>query len=34
MAAECKVYSSMGHGTGICKMSNGGVFRVFFERYG
>ncbi|MBU2809738.1 hypothetical protein HF285_16115 [Acidithiobacillus ferrooxidans F221] len=28
--AECKVYSSMGHGTGICKMSNGGVFRVMF----
>ena len=28
--AECKVYSSMGHGTGICKMSNGSVFRVMF----
>lgn len=28
--AECKVYSSMGHGTGICKLSNGGIFRVMF----
>ncbi|MGC9216456.1 hypothetical protein [Acidithiobacillus sp.] len=28
--ADCKVYSSSGHGTGVCKMSNGGIFRVMF----